>query len=59
MSKRWGDPVITFRIPERELEKLQLVVSATGYTLSDLIRDGVQKVLEEYQEIWTEKSTMQ
>lgn len=58
--KQWGDPKISVRIPARELEKLHLVVAATGLSVSDLLREGVQKVLDEYSfALDTKKDSMQ
>lgn len=52
MKNYKGSRILTLRLPAREEEKLMKVVQETGMSISDLIREGIMKALEEYREIW-------
>lgn len=56
-GKNKGSRIFGIRIPAREEEKLMKVVTATGMSISDLLREGLMHALEEYRDIWNDEKT--
>ena len=45
MSKQWGDPVITLRIPKWQIAGLKKLAAENGTSVSALIREQIESVL--------------
>ena len=45
MSKHWGDPVITLRIPAWQVSGLKIVAKNANTTVSALIREQIESIL--------------
>lgn len=59
-GKYRGNRIIGFRIPQRVAEQLEKVVTATGLSMGDIIRDGLVRELERYRDLLeTEKTEEQ